>query len=66
MFALTYLEMLARDPIVAMHRLAIDLGRLPVKQALSRTHLDLAVKVEAEVDKLATAGFIRKVNILFG
>lgn len=61
-FAWTYSEMSRLDPAVAMHRLAIEPEKRPVKQAPRRMHPDLAAKVEAEVDRLIMAKFIWEVQ----
>lgn len=50
------------DPAIAIHRLAIETDRRFVKQAPKRMHPDLAAKVEAEVDRLIMAKFIREVQ----
>lgn len=50
--------MLALDPAIAMHRLAIEPKRCLVKQAPRRMHPVLVTKVEAEVDKLMKASSI--------
>lgn len=57
----TYSEMPGLYPTVAMHLLEIEPERRPVKQALTLMNLDLATKVEAEVDKLVKPNFIREV-----
>lgn len=44
--------------------LAIESDRRPVKQAPRRMHLDLTDKIEAEVDRLITAKFIRELQYL--
>lgn len=61
-FAWKYSEMPELDPAITMHRLAIELNRRSVKQAHRSMHPDLAAKVEAEVDKLIMAKFIREVQ----
>lgn len=62
MFAWTYSKIPRLDPAISMHRLAIELDRRPVKQVPKRMHLDLAAKVEAEVNKLITVKFILEVQ----
>lgn len=52
----------ALDPTIAMHRLPIEPDRLTVKQAPKCMHPDLAAKLEAEVDKVVTTGFIQEVQ----
>ncbi|XP_058216876.1 uncharacterized protein LOC131327758 [Rhododendron vialii] len=61
-FAWTYNEMPGLDPGVAVHRLAVHPEKRPVKQAPRRTRPELTSQIEAEVDKLLTAGFIREVK----
>ncbi|XP_058221013.1 uncharacterized protein LOC131331161 [Rhododendron vialii] len=61
-FAWTYNEMPRLDPGVAVHRLAIHPEKWPVTQAPRRTRPELTSQIEAEVDKLLTAGFIREVK----
>ena len=50
------------DPKVAVHTLAIKNGVRPVKQAQSWCRPELTLKIEAEVNKLIEAGFIREVK----
>jgi ribonuclease HI/uncharacterized protein YehS (DUF1456 family) len=61
-FAWTYKEMPGLDPRVAVHRLAIKQEARPVKQAQRRFRLELLPQIEAEVNKLEKAGFIREVQ----
>uniref|UniRef100_A0A2N9J4N8 Uncharacterized protein n=1 Tax=Fagus sylvatica TaxID=28930 RepID=A0A2N9J4N8_FAGSY len=61
-FAWTYKEMPGLDPRVAVHRLAIKQEARPVKQAQRRFRPELLPQIEAEVNKLEQAGFIRKVQ----
>jgi uncharacterized protein YehS (DUF1456 family) len=61
-FAWTYKEMSGLDPRVAVHRLAIKQEVRPVKQAQRRFRLELFPQIEAEVNKLEQAGFIREVQ----
>jgi hypothetical protein len=61
-FAWTYEEMLGLDPKVAVHRLAIQDDVAPVKQAQRKYRHEVLPKIEAEVDKLIAAGFIREVK----
>ena len=61
-FAWTYKEMPGLDPRVAVHRLAIKQEACPVKQARSRFQPELLPQIEAEVNKLEQAGFIREVQ----
>ena len=50
------------DPKIAVHRLATQIDRPPVKQPQRRTRPELATQIEIEVDKLIKAGFIREVQ----
>lgn len=52
------------DLAVAMHCLAVEPDRRPMKQAPKRIHPDLATKVEIEVDKLVSPALFGKYNIL--
>ncbi|GKV49781.1 hypothetical protein SLEP1_g56513 [Rubroshorea leprosula] len=61
-FAWSYKEMPGLDPKVAVHRLAVKHGVRPVKQSQRRFRPDLIPQIEAEVDKLIEAGFIREVH----
>ena len=61
-FAWTYKEMPCLDPIVAVHRLAIKQGVGPIKQAQRCFRPKLLPQIEAEVNKLEQAGFIREVQ----
>ncbi|XP_058202937.1 uncharacterized protein LOC131317399 [Rhododendron vialii] len=61
-FARTYNEMPGLDPGVAIHRFAIHPEKWPVKQAPRRARPELMSQIEAKVDKLLTAGFIREVK----
>ena len=65
-FAWTYKEMPGLDPIVAVHRLAIKQEARPVKQAQCCFRPELLPQIEAEVNKLEQAGFIREVNFQNG
>ena len=61
-FAWTYKEMPGLDPTVVVHRLAIKQGVRPIKQAQCRFRPELLPQIEAEVNKLEQAGFIREVQ----
>nr|XP_016466442.1 PREDICTED: uncharacterized protein LOC107789180 [Nicotiana tabacum] len=50
------------DPKVAVHHLAVKKGARPVKQAQRRFRPELIPSIEAEVNKLIEAGFIREVK----
>ncbi|KAM1480740.1 hypothetical protein ACFX2I_027854 [Malus domestica] len=61
-FAWTYKEMPGLDPIIAVHHLAVKPGRRPIKQTQRRYRSKLIPQIEAEIDKLIEAGFIREVQ----
>ena len=61
-FAWTYEEMPGLDPNIAVHRLAVRDDATPVKQAQRKYRPEILPQIEAEVDKLIAAGFIREVK----
>ncbi|XP_075109051.1 uncharacterized protein LOC142180854 [Nicotiana tabacum] len=61
-FAWSYKEMPGLDPKVAVHHLAVKKGARPVKQAQRSFRPELIPSIEAEVNKLIEAGFIREVK----
>ncbi|XP_075092300.1 uncharacterized protein LOC142172552 [Nicotiana tabacum] len=61
-FAWSYKEMHGLDPKVAVHHLAVKKGARPVKQAQRRFRPELIPSIEAEVNKLIEASFIREVK----
>ncbi|KAM1027360.1 hypothetical protein ACFX2A_041136 [Malus domestica] len=61
-FAWTYKEMPGLDPIIAVHHLAVKPGTRPIKQTQRRYRSELIPQIEAEIDKLIEAGFIREVQ----
>ena len=61
-FAWSYEEMPGLDSHVAVHRLAVQSDVMPVKQAQRKYRPEILPKIEAEVDKLIAAGFIREVK----
>nr|XP_009792388.1 PREDICTED: uncharacterized protein LOC104239453 [Nicotiana sylvestris] len=61
-FAWSYKEMPGLDHKVAVHHLAVKKGARPVKQAQRRFRPELIPSIEAEVNKLIEAGFIREVK----
>ncbi|GKV35504.1 hypothetical protein SLEP1_g43762 [Rubroshorea leprosula] len=61
-FAWSYKEMPGLDPKVAVHYLAVKHGVRLVKQLQQRFRPDLIPQIEAEVDKLIEASFIREVH----
>ncbi|KAI5340165.1 hypothetical protein L3X38_019439 [Prunus dulcis] len=61
-FAWTYKEMPGLNPKVAVHHLTVKPGTRPIKQTQRRFRRKLLSQIEAEVDKLITAGFIREVK----
>ena len=63
-FAWTYKERPGLDLTIAVHQLAIKQGVRPIKQAQRRFRLELLPQIEAEVNKLEQAGFIREVQFL--
>ena len=50
------------DPKVAVLRLAVKPEARPTKQTQRRFRTELIPQIEAEVDKLIAAGFIREVQ----
>ncbi|GAA0171787.1 hypothetical protein LIER_25742 [Lithospermum erythrorhizon] len=62
LFAWTYKEMLGLDPKVAVHHLVVKENIKPVKQAQRRFRPELIPSIEAEVNKLIEAGFVREVQ----
>ena len=61
-FAWTYKEMPSLDPIIVVHHLAVKPGTWPIKQTQRRYRSELIPQIEAEVNKLIEAGFIRDVQ----
>lgn len=61
-FAWSYKEMPGLDPKVVVHSLAIKSGVRPIKQQQRRFRPELVSRIEAEVNKLIDAGFIREVK----
>lgn len=61
-FAWTYKEIPGLNPSIAVHHLAVKKGVRPVKQAQRRFRPELIPQIEAEVNKLIKAGFIREVQ----
>ncbi|XP_020410515.1 uncharacterized protein LOC109946596 [Prunus persica] len=61
-FAWTYKEMPGLDPKVAVHQLVVKPGTHPIKQTQRRFRPELLSQIEAEVDKLIAAEFIREVK----
>lgn len=61
-FAWNYTEIPGLDPDVAVHRLSVDPAKKPVKQMQRRFRPERLPKIEAEVEKLLAAGFIREVQ----
>ncbi|KAM1524577.1 hypothetical protein ACFX10_009163 [Malus domestica] len=50
------------DPIITVHHLAVKPGTRPIKQTQRRYRFELIPQIEAEIDKLIEAGFIREVQ----
>ncbi|KAM1308900.1 hypothetical protein ACFX2H_005652 [Malus domestica] len=61
-FAWTYKEMPGLDPVIAVHHLAVKPGTRPIKQTQRRYRSELIPQIEAEIDKLIEAGFIREMT----
>ncbi|KAM2005296.1 hypothetical protein ACFX15_000500 [Malus domestica] len=59
-FAWTYKESL--DPVIDVHHLAVKLGTRLIKQTQRPYRSELIPQIEAEIDKLIEAGFIREVQ----
>ncbi|CAL2271126.1 unnamed protein product [Prunus armeniaca] len=55
-------EMPGLDPKVVVHHLAVKPGTRPIKQTQRRFRPELLSQIEAEVDKLIAARFIREVK----
>ncbi|GAA0154875.1 hypothetical protein LIER_12727 [Lithospermum erythrorhizon] len=50
------------DPKVAVHHLAVKESIKPINQAQRRFHPELVPSIEAEVNNLIEAGFVREVQ----
>ena len=61
-FAWSYKEIPSLDPKVAVHQLMVKHGVRPIKQAQRRFRPKLVSQIEAEIDKLIEASFIREVK----
>jgi len=61
-FAWGYQDMPGLDPSVAVHKLAVSEGVKPIKQPQRRFRPELTIQINAEVDKLIKANFIREVQ----
>ncbi|GAA0160173.1 hypothetical protein LIER_16787 [Lithospermum erythrorhizon] len=61
-FAWTYKEMPGLDPKVTVHHLTVKENINLVKQAQRRFRSELVPSIEAEVNKLIEAGFVREVR----
>nr|XP_009798143.1 PREDICTED: uncharacterized protein LOC104244429 [Nicotiana sylvestris] len=61
-FAWSYKEMPGLDPKLAVHHLAVKKGARSVKQAQRRFRPELIPSIDAKVNKLIEAGFIREVK----
>ncbi|KAM2039975.1 hypothetical protein ACFX1T_013369 [Malus domestica] len=48
------------DPIIVVHHLAVKPGTRPIKQTQRNYRSELIPQIEAEIDKLIEAGFIRE------
>ncbi|KAH0761272.1 hypothetical protein KY290_017345 [Solanum tuberosum] len=63
-FAWSYREMSGLSPRIAIHHLGIKKGTRPIKQSQRVFRPELVTQIEAEVNKLIEAGFIREVKYL--
>jgi len=61
-FAWGYQDMSGLDPNVAIQKLAVSEGVKPIKQPQRRFRPELTIQINAEVDKLIRANFIREVQ----
>ncbi|CAN6713400.1 unnamed protein product [Malus baccata var. baccata] len=61
-FAWHYTEMPGLDPALVEHRMPINEGYKPVKQAPQRMSKEIEEKVKEEIERLVKAGFIRPAN----
>ena len=61
-FAWNHSNMIEIDPMLASHKLNIILLAKPVRQKVRRFHLDRHQIIQAKVDNLLRAGFIREVK----
>ena len=59
-FAWSYAEMHGLDPKIAVHKLSLQEDIKPVKQGQRRFRLDVMDKIQQEVHKLKSIGFIRE------
>ena len=62
MFAWVHSDMTRISPANASHKLNVLPSARPVRQRVRRFHLDRHQIIQAEVDKLLKAGFIREVK----
>jgi len=61
-FAWGYQDMPGLDPNVVVHKLAVSKDVKPVKQPQRRFCLELTIQINAKMDKLIRANFIREVQ----
>ena len=61
-FAWTHLDMADINPVHASHKLNVIPSTRPVRQKEWRFHLDRHQVIQAEVDNLLKAGFIREIK----
>ena len=63
-FAYTYLDMAGINPVHASHKLNVIPSVRPVRQKARRFHQDCHQVIQAEVDNLLKAGFIKEIKYL--
>ncbi|KAM1179958.1 hypothetical protein ACFX2G_019469 [Malus domestica] len=61
-FSWNYKEMPCLNPTIVVHRLAIKPAMRPIKQTQRCYRPELIPQIEAEIDKLIEAGFIREMK----
>ena len=57
-FAWSYEDILGLDTNTVVHKIPLEEGCKPIKQKLRRAHLDVWIKVKAELEKQWNAGFL--------
>ena len=61
-FAWTHSDMTGISPAHASHRLNVSLSARPIRQRVKRFHPDRHQVIQAEVDNLLKAGFIKEIK----
>ena len=61
-FAWTHSDMTGIDPVHTSHKLNFTHSAKPIRKKVKRFHLDRHQVIQAEVDKLLKAGFIREIK----